>query len=264
MDLDAVCERIDYHGSRTPSLALLQALCKAFLTTVPFENLDIHLGRPIRLTPQALFDKIVAARRGGFCYEINGFFALVLRQLGFVVDLLSARVLDDDRPGPEFDHLTLRVHWEGQWLVDVGFGEFCRRPLAWIENRDQEDGEGTFRLAAVGDGWKIQRVGPSGGHMPGYLFGTRTRTLDEFEDMCRYHQSSPQSKFTRSRICTRLTAKGRISLDDSGLITSEAGMRSVHPVQDSAEYLRILDTCFGIDLGTSVHWVRPQVVYAPE
>ena len=222
------------------------------MTTVPFENLDIHLGRPIRLAPQALFEKIVNARRGGFCYELNGFFTLLLRQLGFPVDLISARVLDNGRPGPEFDHLTLRVHWEGCWLVDVGFGDFCRRPLAWVEDHDQEDGEGVYRLSAVADGWKVQRVAPLSAPMPGYLLGPQTRTLGEFQGMCHYHQTSPDSKFTCSRICSRLTANGRISLDDSRLITTEAGQRHVRYIQDAAGYLRLLDEHFGIDLGDTV------------
>ena len=83
---------------------------RAHLLAVPFENLDIHLGRPISLDQDALFGKIVTRRRGGFCYELNGLFALLLRELGFEVTLLSAGVARADGGfGPEFDHLTLLV-----------------------------------------------------------------------------------------------------------------------------------------------------------
>ena len=90
MDTTAYLHRIRYHRPLDPSSVTLRALHRAHLHTVPFENLDIHLGRPIALDETALFDKIVARRRGGFCYELNGLFAVLLRILGFTVTLLAA------------------------------------------------------------------------------------------------------------------------------------------------------------------------------
>src|SRR4051812_2868960 len=110
MDVQAYLRRINYRGELAPTAATLRELHRAHLLAVPFENLDIHLGRPILLDEQALFDKIVAHRRGGFCYELNGLFALLLRDLGFEVTLLAAGVARADGGfGPEFDHLTLLV-----------------------------------------------------------------------------------------------------------------------------------------------------------
>ena len=103
-------ERITYHGSREPILPILQALHEAHLLAVPFENLDIFLGRAIVLDEASLWSKIIEQHRGGFCYELNGLFALLLRALGFQVDLLSAAVARSTGGfGPDFDHLTLRV-----------------------------------------------------------------------------------------------------------------------------------------------------------
>src|SRR5437762_3314192 len=96
MDVNAYLKRIDYAGSTAPTLETLNALHQAHLYAVPFENLDIHLGRPIILEYDHLFDKIVTQRRGGFCYELNGMFAWLLRELGFEVSMLNARVLDGD------------------------------------------------------------------------------------------------------------------------------------------------------------------------
>src|SRR3989304_2800207 len=99
------------------------------MEAVPFENLDIIAGRPIVLEEEALLDKIVRRRRGGFCYELNGLFSALLRTLGFRVTRLSAGVLNEDGTfGPDFDHMTLLVELEDRWLADVGVGGFFREP----------------------------------------------------------------------------------------------------------------------------------------
>src|SRR5258707_11985301 len=110
MDVAAYLERIGYTGPLAPSAGALRALHLAHLYTVPFENLDIGLGRPLSLALPALFDKIVTRRRGGFCYELNGLFGWLLQSLGYSVTYLSARVYSPAGTlGPEFDHLTLWV-----------------------------------------------------------------------------------------------------------------------------------------------------------
>src|SRR5262245_55915491 len=114
-DATAYLARIDYTGGRAPTIDTLRALHRAHLYTVPFENLDIHLGRAILLEERALFRKVVGERRGGFCYELNGLFAELLRFLGFEVSLLSACVgRVDGGFGPAFDHLTLLVRAGGR------------------------------------------------------------------------------------------------------------------------------------------------------
>jgi N-hydroxyarylamine O-acetyltransferase len=130
MDISKYLERINYHGSPESTVETLQALHEAHLLSVPFENLDIALGREIVLDEAALWRKIVEHRRGGFCYELNGLFVLLLRALGFQVDMLSAEVAGSTGEfGPEFDHMTLLVHLEKDWIADVGFGDSFRRPL---------------------------------------------------------------------------------------------------------------------------------------
>jgi N-hydroxyarylamine O-acetyltransferase len=121
VDIAKYLERITYHGSREPILPTLQALHQVHLLAVPFENLDISLGRAIVLDEASLWTKIVEHHRGGFCYELNGLFAQLLRALGFQVDLLSAAVARETGGfGPEFDHLTLLVHLEQDWLGFCG------------------------------------------------------------------------------------------------------------------------------------------------
>ncbi len=92
MDIKAYLDRIDYHGPLEPTAETLRQLHRAHMLAVPFENLDIHLDRPIMLDDAALFSKIVERRRGGFCYEMNGLFAALLGALGFRIDKLAAGV----------------------------------------------------------------------------------------------------------------------------------------------------------------------------
>jgi len=122
--------RIGYSGPIAPTTDTLRAIHHAHLLAVPFENLDIALGRKIVVDEDAFVRKVVEQRRGGFCYELNGAFAALLRALGFRVTLLSACVARDvGGEGPEFDHLTLRVDLEEPWLADVGFGVSFVEPL---------------------------------------------------------------------------------------------------------------------------------------
>src|SRR5580765_7650435 len=118
MDTAAYLARIGFTGSARPDAETLRGLHLAHLYTVPFENLDISLGRQICCDEERFLHKVVDLRRGGFCYELNGAFAALLRELGFRVTLLSARVAHEDgSASPEFDHMALLVDLEETWLA---------------------------------------------------------------------------------------------------------------------------------------------------
>src|ERR1051325_2319757 len=120
MDIRAYLNRIDYDGPLEPTVETLRQLHAAHLLALPFENLSIHAREPIVLNDEALFQKIVVRRRGGFCYELNGLFAALLRALGFEVAMLSAGVMGASGEfSPEFDHMALMVTLGERWLVDV-------------------------------------------------------------------------------------------------------------------------------------------------
>jgi len=101
------------------------------MLTVPFENLDIHLGRKLSLYPERIYDKIVTKKRGGFCYECNILFYELLSSLGFRVEYLSARMVQGRTVGAEYDHMALNVHLENDYLADVGNGQSFREPFPW-------------------------------------------------------------------------------------------------------------------------------------
>ena len=247
MDVEALLGRIGYEGTRDPNAEVLRALHRAFVLSVPFENLDILLGRPIVLDEAALFDKIVKRRRGGFCYEMNGLFAALLRALGFDVTLLSARVVGTDgKAGPEFDHLVLLVPLSERRLADVGFGDAFVHPLRLDASGEQPDDKGPCRITRDGGVRSVERRTPEGAWKTLYFFTEIPRRLDEFAAMCRYHQTSPDSLFTQKRFATMPTGTGQVTLRERTLIVTEHGARTERELPGEAEYRNALRERFGL------------------
>jgi N-hydroxyarylamine O-acetyltransferase len=234
-------------------LVWLKLLQRQHLLNVPFENLDIHWKRPILLDTGAFYRKIVEENRGGFCYELNGLFNELLRELGFETRLLSARVSDGQGNfSPEYDHAAILVDLgEIQYIADVGFGSFSVEPLKLETDVEQTDAAGiflvrryddeTFEIAKKEDlGWRTE-----------YIFTPLGHDLPEFEERCRWHQTSPDSHFMKNKICSLLTVTGRKTLTDSKyIVTTETGKVGV-PVLSSEEFDQILLKEFGINM-TSV------------
>lgn len=249
VDVAAYLERIGYSGGVSPSSETLRNLHRAHLLAVPFENLDISLARPIVTEEKSILRKIVEHRRGGFCYELNGAFAALLRALGFQVTLLSARVARaNGSEGPEFDHLTLLVDLETQWLADVGFGDSYVAPLRLEGVTEQTDPAGTFCLFEDGHRWHVQKKEADGNWKAQYSFSLRPRVLEEFAGMCHFHQTSPESSFTQSRICSRATPEGRITLSEMKLIVTRGGEREERTLSSETERIHTLQEYFGIIL----------------
>ena len=249
MNLDSYFQRIGYDGPRNPTAETLKVLHHAHLLAVPFENLDIHLKRPIVLEESRLFDKIVNQRRGGFCYEQNGLFAAVLREMGFHVTMMEARVgAKDWETGLPFDHLTLLVDLEERWLADVGFGESFLEPLRFDQPNEQAQKRGVFRVQHDDIEGVYERQTHSGDWHGEYLFRLQPCTLAGFEPGSHHHQYSPSSHFTQQRFCTQANAQGRITLSDRRLIVTENGHRHEQDLENEAEFQRYLRDHFGITL----------------
>ncbi|MGI8838408.1 MAG: arylamine N-acetyltransferase family protein [Pyrinomonadaceae bacterium] len=251
MDIKAYLERINYSGSLAPTAATLRALQVAHLLTVPFENLSIHAGQAILLEDDALFTKIVTNRRGGFCYEANGLFAALLRALGFDVVMLSAEVANAaGEYGPAFDHMTLMVPWEQRWLADVGFGDSFREPLLLDEQGDQQQGTRGYRIIQDGKHRLLMQREDSEEWTAQYRFTLEPHAYTDYAEMCHYHQTSPESHFTRGRICSRATEDGRITLSDMRFITtSNSGGsqgRQERTLASEEEYAGVLREHFGV------------------
>ncbi|MEV7968665.1 arylamine N-acetyltransferase [Sphaerisporangium sp. NPDC088356] len=241
--VDAYLARIGAARPDRPDAEALRRLQHAHLLSVPFENLSIHLGEPIVLDGPSLVEKVVDRRRGGFCYELNGAFGTLLTALGYQVTLLSARVFEDDRPGPPFDHLALRVDLDEPWLVDVGFGKFSRHPLRLEARDDQHDPGGVFRITEHGGDVDVILDG-----RPEYRLDLRPYELGDFVPTCWWQQTSPLSHFTRSLTCSLMTEPGRVTLSGTKLISTVDGERREHVLDGDADVLAAYRTYFGITL----------------
>jgi N-hydroxyarylamine O-acetyltransferase len=253
MDRSAYLERIGYRGPLTATAATLRDLQVAHLMAVPFENLSIHAGEPIVLDDEWLFEKVIGRRRGGFCYELNGLFAWLLRSLGFRVTMLAAEVMDARGVwGPPFDHMTLLVTLADRWLVDVGFGDSFLEPLKLEMETEQAQGRHTYRLdPSEGGRLVLTRRGEDGAWKAQYRFDLTPFEYADYESMCRYHQTSPDSHFTRSRICSMATPDGRVTISGSRLIVTTDEWRREWELRDEGAYLAALRDRFRIVLTAS-------------
>jgi len=216
------------------------------------------------LEEERLLDKVVGARRGGFCYELNGAFGALLGALGFDVTLLAARVYGEEgRLGIPYDHLALRVRTVdgGDWLADVGFGANSHRPLAIGVRDEQADPAGTFRIVeATPDAAGVRGGGVAAAEaadldvvMNGerqYRLEVRPRVLRDFVAGAWWHSTSPGSHFTRSLVCSRVAEDGgRITLSGRRLtVTATDGTREVRELDTDEEVLAVYRERFGIGL----------------
>lgn len=248
VNVPAYLDRIAYSGTVAPTAAVLRALHRAHMLSVPFENLDIGLGRKIICDEESIIRKIVERRRGGFCYELNGAFAALLRELGFKVTLLSARVArQDGSAGPEFDHLTLKVDLEEPWLADVGFGDSFLEPLRLKVDIEQPQGGRKFRLVEERGSLHMEMAEPADWKRQ-YSFALVPHQLGDFAGMCHYHQTSPESSFTQKRICSRATPDGRITVADGKLIITRNGKKEESVLDSDQEWREALKRYFEIVL----------------
>jgi len=242
-------KRIQYGGPLVASQEVLAGLQLSHLRTVPFENLDIHLKRPIILDVERLFDKIVSRNRGGFCYECNGLFAALLQTIGFNVTLLSAGVARQTGGySADFDHMTLRVDLDEPWLVDVGFGDSFLQPLRLQPGIEQFDGRKFYRFLDNEGIWVLEERDGEKPWMPQFRFSFQPRDLPEYVPMCEYHQTSPESTFTQKRVCSLLTESGRITLSDWKLIITRGNKREERALNSQSEYDQTLRELFSITL----------------
>ncbi|MBI5965536.1 MAG: arylamine N-acetyltransferase [Chloroflexi bacterium] len=253
MKLHEYLNRIGYAPAVKADFETLRGLQTAHMLTVPFENLDIGLHRPILLDEKSLWDKLITRKRGGFCYELNGLFAWLLKEIGFDVTYFNARVYNkkDNDFGMDFDHLTLMARIPNEstrWLVDVGFGDSFTQPLNIDDINEQVQGSRGYWIEPFEDGYQLWQRNDDSSRERQYFFDLIPhRFPDEYLDACLYHQTSPLSTFTRKRIISRLTEDGRVSLDDENLIITKNGKRTTQQVKE-AERTSLLKKYFNVTL----------------
>ncbi|MEB4592027.1 arylamine N-acetyltransferase [Candidatus Thiothrix sp. Deng01] len=209
-NLAAYCGRIGFSGELRPDFATVQALMQHQLRSVPFENLDVLAGKPISLQPDDIVKKIIGRQRGGYCYEINGLFALALTALGVGWQFVAARPMFYPARRPR-THAALVVSLaEGQWLCDLGFGSYGIRAPLRLDVLDtpvpQDDDtfmltqeEGDFILKALVEGeWRSQ-----------YGFNLCPVEWIDFAPANWMNSTHPDAVFTQKPLIVRFTEEGR-------------------------------------------------------
>ncbi|MFA6313534.1 MAG: arylamine N-acetyltransferase [Sterolibacterium sp.] len=247
VDLPAYLKRVGYAGELQPSLPVLQALHLAHATHIPFENLDILLDRPIRLDLPSLQAKLVNAGRGGYCFEQNTLFCSVLRQLGFSVSPLAARVRYRTARVLPRTHMLLLVDVASeQWIADVGFGaDGLLLPLAMRTPEAQPQFAWTYRVIEEEGLWVLQSRMDSF-WMDLYAFSLEPQQAADYEMASYYVSTHPASRFVQSLTAQRLSPEVRHVLRNRELFEDRGDTQSVRMLADDDDLLDVLKHTFGL------------------
>jgi N-hydroxyarylamine O-acetyltransferase len=252
IDLDAYLRRIGHDGPAAPTLGTLAGLQAAHVARIPFENIDPLLGRPVLLDAAALQDKLVRRRRGGYCFEQNSLFRLVLEGLGFAVTAYAARVVYRRPPEaiPPRTHMLLRVDLpEGPFLADVGFGgPTPTMPLALRAGIEQPTALEPFRLLEL-SGELALEIRQQGDWQPLYRFTPEPQHPVDLAMANWFVATHPKSRFVNQLIAARSTASRRMALLDFDYSVREPGCQPVRRrLPDGAAVLAVLERELGLTL----------------
>jgi N-hydroxyarylamine O-acetyltransferase len=236
--------------SERPPLDLvgLEALQRAHLTTVPFENLDVYARRGVETGLDWSVPKIVERRRGGWCFELNGAFSSLLSAMGFSVRRLGATVLLSPASNDP-SHLTLEVMLEEPYLVDVGFGDTFIKPLRLGSDEMQDGLSGEFVISTEGEFRTLSQIQDDGTLEKQYRFGPEEWALADFDEASERLQTEPGLSWTRSYFATRLLDRGpdRVTLLDDRIKFRRDGVWSEEPVA-ARDWANELDRWFCMTL----------------
>ncbi len=248
-DLDAYLERIGHVGPIAPTLETLRTLQFAHLTSVPFENLDVQLGVPIRLDVVSLQAKLVAGRRGGYCFEQNNLLMAALRQIGFHVTPLSARVRFGTTEVTPRTHMLLAVDLDGErWVTDVGFGGDCPMgPLRLVEDDPKDLYGWSYRLVQEPGGEWVLQAPFRGEWSDLYAFTEEPTPHIDYVLANHYTSTHPASKFVTTLTAQRSGVDERVILRDRDLsVDRRDGSVTRTVLADDQAVLEALADRFGL------------------
>jgi N-hydroxyarylamine O-acetyltransferase len=245
-DLEAYFQRIGYPGDRRPTRAVLEALHLAHATHLPFENLDVPLGRPIRLDLESLQAKLVRGRRGGYCFEQNTLFAAALERLGFHVTGLGARVRMGATRFTPRTHMVLKVDVDGgAWLADVGFGgEGLLLPVP-LTGEAVRQFAWTYRAVPEENRCVVQSL-HRGEWLDLYAFTLEPQHAVDYEVANYYTSTHPTSIFRRTLTAQLPTPEARYILRNRELTVARGDEVTSRTLRDD-ELLGVLAETFGLE-----------------
>jgi N-hydroxyarylamine O-acetyltransferase len=247
LDLNAYFERIGYTGAPRPDLETLRALQFHHTTSVPFENLDVQMGRRIRLDLDHLQQKIVAGRRGGYCFEQNTLFQAVLREIGFDVEPFEAQVRVARPDGPR-THMLLHVRLDGRsWISDVGFGNSAPLEPLLLSAQVQAQFGQRYRIARAGRD-RVLQWWRKGAWMDFYAFVSYPRVPADFEMASWYTSTYDESGFVQAVVVQLLQPEERYVLRNLIYQVWRGESVAEERVIDRAELVPLLRERFGLDV----------------
>jgi N-hydroxyarylamine O-acetyltransferase len=261
IELTPYLDRVGYRGTREPSLEVLTTLHAAHVAAIPFENLDILLGRPISLELDALQAKMVGNGRGGYCFEQNTLFRAALEVLGFRVTSLAARVRAGAEPGVvrARTHMLLLVHLpEGEFLADVGFGgDGPVHPLALTPEAEVWTGAMGHRLRREKDLWVLEgNVGGAWSDL--YAFTLEPQYPADYEMANHFTSTFPRSPFVLTLTAQRVGPERRTILRNRDLVVRDGAAARASTVHDPDHLLEVLAAEFGLRFPAGTRFTRPE------
>lgn len=266
MDLDAYLDRIGHAGDRVASLGTLSAIVTSHAASIPFEAIDVLLGKGVDTAPEAVFNKLVTRRRGGYCFEQNGLMMRSLAALGFSVEPRLARVLwmrPADAPPARATHMALKVRIDGRdWLADAGFGNGTpTAPLAFDTSEQHTTPLETFRLHPTADGHVLE-ISISGKWAPVYEIIDQVPSQAALAEANLFTSTHPESRFVRDLILARATTEARFLLLGNRLMTRRAkGGADVRTFESAEDLAGALGTVFGLDVPIDWHPLLERFVH---
>jgi N-hydroxyarylamine O-acetyltransferase len=256
--LDGYLARIGYAGSVGPDARTLVGIHRAHITAIPYESLEIQLGRENVLGEDAFFEKLVRRRRGGWCYEMNGLLTSVFRELGFAVTRVGGAVARDLLGEQAIgNHLVGLVDLDRRYVVDVGLMDGPLEPFP-LEERRWTEGALEFRLERLPDGW-WRFHNHAHGLARSFDFTEEPRELSWYQGMCTTLQTEDFSPFVQYAFASRRTESGFRALRDASDFQLEDGAMKRREITDPGDFRAVLTAILGIDLGSEIDALWPRI-----
>lgn len=269
--LAAYLERIGFSEVPAADAVGLEALQRAHRLAIPFENVDVRLGREIRIDSESVFDKLVTRRRGGYCFEQNRLFADILAELGLPSRPLLARVRlgQPAADHPARSHVLLLTEIAGQpWIADVGFGGSYLPPLPLADGAVTRTADGAqHRLRRIGERgalegeWLLERAGPHAGTdgratphtdwQPQYSYDLSEVGQADLAQANHWTATLSESRFTTLQIATIALSQGFASLIDRSLSVANGTVQERSEIMDASRYRQVLAERFRLQLDES-------------
>ena len=249
VELDAYLDRVGWRGDVRPDYETLAGLLDAHMARIPFENLDVLLGRPVRLDLESLSSKLVAERRGGYCFEHASLFAAVLQRVGFAVVRHTARVvLYVPRHLAPRTHMFLTVTLPaGRFIVDPGFGGLAARvPVPWPAMAPPSDGMQHW-VARDGEQW-VLRTRVADQVKDCWVSTMETDHSIDFEVANHYTSTHPASPFRNRLMLRALTPTGHVAVMNRDVTETRGEQSHTRVLRDRASLRALVCEHFGFDL----------------